>query len=220
MHASATLPFIPVCCVCGLARESASPSDSQIEWWSDFDEYLNRHGLRGTHYRLTHAYCPVCVNQFIPAKKKPQGDEGRLSAHAVDVTALILQAVRNKERCELDALAQSCPQLTWNQVFLEVDRLSRSGHVVLKRSARCGYEVSVPVGVKTTESVDRSGDSVGFIMGEAAGMSGGISGSMFPSSAVSKRAFHHATGGSQYLLPRAERRVSRNRVKGSKSSAP
>jgi hypothetical protein len=218
MHASATLPFIPVCCVCGLARECASPSDSQSEWWSDFDEYLNRHGLRGTKYRLTHAYCPVCVNQFIPAKKKPHSNEGRLSAQAVDVTAVVLQAVRNKERCELDALTRSCPQLTWNQVFLEVDRLSRSGLLILKRSAQCGYEVSLPVNVKTTESVHGSGDSVGFSMGESAGMSGGISDSMVHSSAVYKRAFHHATSGSKYFLPRAERGVSRNRVKGSKTS--
>jgi hypothetical protein len=220
MHASAILPFIPVCCVCGLARESASPSDSQTEWWSDFDEYLNRHGLRGTQYRLTHAYCPVCVNQFIPAKKKAHGEEGRLSAQAVDVTALILQAVRNKDRLELDALARACPQLTWNQVFLEVDRLSRSGHLILKRSAQCGYEVSLPVNVKTTESVHGSGDSVGFSIGEAIGMSGGLSGSMFPSSAVYKRAFHHATSGSKHFLPRAERGVSGNRVKGSKTAPP
>lgn len=89
MNVSVTLPFVPVCCVCGLAREAADPSDPETEWWSDFDEYLNRHGLRGAEYRLTHAYCPACVNQFIPAKKKTLGEEGRLSAHAGDVPSLI-----------------------------------------------------------------------------------------------------------------------------------
>ncbi len=70
MNASVTLPFIPVCCVCGLAREASDSPGLKSECWSDFDEYLNRHGLRGTEYKLTHAYCPVCVNQFIPAKRK------------------------------------------------------------------------------------------------------------------------------------------------------
>lgn len=68
--ATPTQIFIPVCCVCGLARENGDPAGSVDESWSDFDGYLNRHGLRGEEYKLTHAYCPVCVRQYVGARKK------------------------------------------------------------------------------------------------------------------------------------------------------
>jgi hypothetical protein len=31
--------------------------------------------------------------------------------------------------CSLDDVMQLCPDLTWNQVFLAIDSLSRTGHV-------------------------------------------------------------------------------------------
>lgn len=67
--ATRTQTFIPVCCVCGLAREDGDPDGSVDESWSDFNAYLNRHSLRGTEYKLTHAYCPVCVRQYLVARK-------------------------------------------------------------------------------------------------------------------------------------------------------
>jgi hypothetical protein len=45
------------------------------------------------------------------------------------VTAQILTALRKVPDTDLDALASTLPGLTWNQVFLEVDRLSRIGKV-------------------------------------------------------------------------------------------
>lgn len=39
----------------------------------------------------------------------------------------ILEAVRRAPGCQLDELGRRLPGLTWNQVFLEVDRLSRTG---------------------------------------------------------------------------------------------
>ena len=41
----------------------------------------------------------------------------------------ILEAVRNNQDCQLDELAVSLPFVSWAQVFLEVGRLSRNGHV-------------------------------------------------------------------------------------------
>jgi hypothetical protein len=41
----------------------------------------------------------------------------------------ILDAVLCAPGCQLDDLVLSLPELTWNQVFLEVDRLSRTGQV-------------------------------------------------------------------------------------------
>lgn len=41
----------------------------------------------------------------------------------------ILDAVYCAPGCQLDDLVLRLPELTWNQVFLEVDRLSRTGQV-------------------------------------------------------------------------------------------
>ena len=45
------------------------------------------------------------------------------------VAERILDAVHGAPGCELDDLVLRLPELTWNQVFLEVDRLSRTGQV-------------------------------------------------------------------------------------------
>jgi hypothetical protein len=41
----------------------------------------------------------------------------------------ILKVVRRAPGCQLDDLEDRLPGLTWNQIFLEVDRLSRMGQV-------------------------------------------------------------------------------------------
>lgn len=38
-----------------------------------------------------------------------------------------------------EQLVGTCPGLTWNQIFLEVDRLSRAGHVQLSQAKPGGY---------------------------------------------------------------------------------
>jgi len=174
MNASATPTFIPVCCVCGLAREVLDSSGSETECWSDFDAYLNRHGLRGTEYRLTHTYCPVCVHQYIhiPTKKKSAKNKKSsiknsvVPASQADITTVVLQTVRQQQRCDLDTLVRSCPHFTWNQIFLAVDRLSRSGNLSLTLSDRCRYEVTLPAEPGSETPVDRVSDKVGSGAGE------------------------------------------------------
>lgn len=46
----------------------------------------------------------------------------------------ILEVVRTHPDCTLDELTQYLSALTWSDVFLEVDRLSRSGHLLLTHS--------------------------------------------------------------------------------------
>jgi hypothetical protein len=41
----------------------------------------------------------------------------------------ILKVVKSAPGCQLDELENNLPGLTWNQIFLEVDRLSRMGQV-------------------------------------------------------------------------------------------
>jgi hypothetical protein len=45
------------------------------------------------------------------------------------ITSQILKALRKASDIDLDELVLSLPALGWNQIFLEVDRLSRTGAV-------------------------------------------------------------------------------------------
>lgn len=142
--AARTQTFIPVCCVCGLAREEGDPSAASIESWSEFDAYVTRHGLEGAEYKLTHAYCPVCVRQYVPAKRKSRAANDPATGLTADITTVVFQTLRLEKQCELDALVRACPQFTWNQIFLEIDRLSRSGDLYVRLYGRGRYVVGLP----------------------------------------------------------------------------
>jgi len=45
------------------------------------------------------------------------------------VTDQVMEAVAHHPGCLMEEVILACPELTWNQIFLEVDRLSRSGRV-------------------------------------------------------------------------------------------
>lgn len=47
---------------------------------------------------------------------------------------LILEVVRTKHECTLEEVTQQLQDWPWQDVFLEVDRLSRLGHLKLNRS--------------------------------------------------------------------------------------
>jgi len=53
----------------------------------------------------------------------------------------LVQAITDHPGCGLDELVMLCPDYTWNQIFLEADRLSRSGHRQLVRVGRGRYAV-------------------------------------------------------------------------------
>jgi hypothetical protein len=48
------------------------------------------------------------------------------------------------ETCDLGEVMRQCTNLTWNQVFLAVDRLSRSGEIRLVPMGRGLYTVTFP----------------------------------------------------------------------------
>ena len=56
----------------------------------------------------------------------------------------ILDAVHRAPGCQLDELVLSVPELTWNQVFLEVDRLSRTGQVRVTALRKGTYTIKLP----------------------------------------------------------------------------
>ena len=63
----------------------------------------------------------------------------------------ILETLRRAPVCELDDLELRLPDLTWNQVFLEIDRLSRTGQVRVTAKGLGVYTVRLP----TKESPSR-----------------------------------------------------------------
>lgn len=56
-------------------------------------------------------------------------------------TQAVMNIVLRSQGCELEEIIHDCPGLTWNQVFLEVDRLSREGEVVLNLQQPGRYSV-------------------------------------------------------------------------------
>ena len=57
----------------------------------------------------------------------------------------ILDVVRTNPDCTLEELTQRLEWLSWSQVFLEVDRLSRSGQLILAQTG-IGFITTLRVG--------------------------------------------------------------------------
>lgn len=57
---------------------------------------------------------------------------------------LIVESIAHHPGCCLDDLVRVCPELTWNQIFLVVDRLSRAGHLRLALIGPGRYAVELP----------------------------------------------------------------------------
>ncbi len=60
------------------------------------------------------------------------------------VTDRILGEVQRTHGWDLDMLTKSLSDLSWSQVFLEVDRLSRDGQVLVTFNTRGLYMIRLP----------------------------------------------------------------------------
>jgi len=63
-------------------------------------------------------------------------------ARGEDLSSRVLEIVQQTPDCDVDNLAAHCSGMTWNQIFLALDRLSRSGQVVLKQDGTGHYRVT------------------------------------------------------------------------------
>lgn len=54
----------------------------------------------------------------------------------------IMQVIIRSPDCSLEEVILECPDLTWNQVFCEIDRMSRTGQVRLTPKGPGRYGVS------------------------------------------------------------------------------
>ena len=60
------------------------------------------------------------------------------------VTDRILGHIQRTHGCDLDTLIRSLSDLSWGQVFLEVDRLSREGQVQVTLDTEGRYMIRLP----------------------------------------------------------------------------
>ncbi|HSQ51068.1 MAG TPA: hypothetical protein VLL94_07345 [Nitrospiraceae bacterium] len=58
----------------------------------------------------------------------------------------VIDVLQRTETCDLEEVTRQCTNLTWNQVFLAVDRLSRSGEIMLVPMGRGMYALTFPHG--------------------------------------------------------------------------
>jgi hypothetical protein len=61
-----------------------------------------------------------------------------------DLTQRVLRIVRRKRTCDLEDLIEQCTSYTWTEVFMEVDRMSRSGEVCLVCKKAGEYALTLP----------------------------------------------------------------------------
>lgn len=137
---------IPICCVCNKVSENVR-ADGDRPPWDTLDAYLHRHHLSNGDYQLTHTYCPTCAELFSRLNKtgdqEPYHTVAR-SASDDNVAATILNVFSGLQKCDLDMFIRACPSLTWNQVFSEVDRLSRMGQLRLSYLGQGQYSIELP----------------------------------------------------------------------------
>ena len=69
-----------------------------------------------------------------------------------DISHQVMKVVNRLPGCDLEDVVAKCNGLTWNQIFLELDRLSRRGQVVLKQTGLGHYTVA-PRKSRTTEVI-------------------------------------------------------------------
>ncbi len=60
------------------------------------------------------------------------------------IVSRILRKLREQKECSLEDLIQSCGADTSNQVFLEVDRMSRSGEICVLYRKDGDFAVTLP----------------------------------------------------------------------------
>ena len=56
----------------------------------------------------------------------------------------VIDVLHRSGTCDLEEVRRQCANLTWNQVFLAVDRLSRSGEIMPVPMGRGMYALTFP----------------------------------------------------------------------------
>jgi hypothetical protein len=72
-----------------------------------------------------------------------------------ETTEALMQVIIRSPGCSLEEVMLECPDLTWNQVFCEIDRMSRTGQVRLMAKGPGLYTVSRATSCDSSEREGR-----------------------------------------------------------------
>lgn len=61
-----------------------------------------------------------------------------------DIDERIVELIGSMPGCKIDDIVNKASDLTWNQVFTEIDRLSRTGRVLVTLRRRGEYLLTLP----------------------------------------------------------------------------
>ena len=106
---------------------------------SRFDRHIGVLSLL-SHLRKTINPREVNMKEFATAPSSLPSNAGWQS----EITGQIVQMVKRRRACDMEDLVKACSSYTWNQVFLEVDRLSRTGELRLLSQRAGVYTVTLP----------------------------------------------------------------------------
>lgn len=149
--------FIPICCVCDRVRDdqqSGPPTSRGLEQWGSLTSFLRLYRIPQDAYKLTHTYCPRCMEHLGLNKKKSEPRVGHTRGEAIqeDIRRRIISVIESASECDLDTLVSRCGDLSWGQIFLEVDNMSRIGAILLTRSADGRYCLGLPTLARSDEA--------------------------------------------------------------------
>ena len=63
---------------------------------------------------------------------------------STELSDRVLTVIRQREECDIAELTRACSRYTWNQVFSEVDRLTRTGELRLVYKKGGDYALRLP----------------------------------------------------------------------------
>ena len=150
--------FIPICCVCDQVRDdqqtSERPTGSGLEQWTSLTSFLRLYRIPQDAYKLTHTYCPRCMEHLGFNQQKSEKRLGQPRGEALQeaVRQRIISVIESAIECDLDTLVSRCEDYSWGQIFLEVDHMSRLGVIRLTRSADGRYCLGLPTSARSDEA--------------------------------------------------------------------
>jgi hypothetical protein len=135
--------FIPICCACDRVRDdqqSGPPISRGLEQWMSLTSFLRLYGIPQDAYKLSHTYCPRCMEHLGFNQKKSEQRETLQE----EIRQRIISVIESAVECDLDTLVSRCEDVSWGQIFLEVDNMSRIGAILLTRSDDGKYCMGLP----------------------------------------------------------------------------
>jgi hypothetical protein len=154
---------IPICCACDRVRDdqqtSERPTSQGLEQWMSLKSFLRLYRIPQDAYRLTHTYCPRCVEYLGFDQQKAEERLGHPRGEAIqeDIRRRIISVIESAIDCDLDTLVSRCVDYSWGQIFLEVDNMSRIGTIRLTKSIDGRYCLSLPTLARSDEAQVRGG---------------------------------------------------------------